>query len=246
MQVTRDARNATYQSTTSVLFEADGRLRPFQRAKYQPKLERLLELGIGSRDPILDVGVGYGAWLSHLERAGFQDLSGMDPFEDSIALARERTRARFSLGRIEDEEWPFPEGHFAAITCFDVIEHLEDPPLYLRRVVRYLRPGGVAIVTTPLLELGYRCRWLPFVGLPDTNPTHINVRPPEYWVRLAGDGPLELLETWRGESLTHLRLFDRIGWVIERVGVDHRRIPGLRQFEQSFCMTLRRPVAARG
>lgn len=243
MPATGDAKNKTYQSTLGHLFREDGTLTPFQLSKYEPKIRRLRFAGLTENDPILDVGVGYGAWLSLLERQRFNRLHGMDPFQGSIDLAKERTHAEFRLGRIEDAAWPFEPGTFAAITCFDVVEHLTEPQVFFARTARYLKPGGLALVTTPLLELGYRLRRVPLLGLPDTNPTHINVRPPDYWLELAKDESFELLDAWRGESLTHVRYMNHVGTLVRRLGVDHRRIPGLRQFEQSFCMLMRSPRA---
>jgi len=239
MRATRDVSNTTYQLTLDRLFEPDGSLKPFQKAKYEPKVRRLRSAGLGNADPILDVGIGYGAWLSLLERSGFENLHGMDPFEGSIDLAGHRTRAKLRLGRIEDEAWPYEERSFATITCFEVVEHLEEPPVFFQRVRRYLRPDGLALITTPLLEVGYRLRNFPVIGIPDTNPTHINVKPPDYWLGVVRRSGFRVVEAWRGETLTHVRLMNHVGTVVARLGVDHRRVPGLRQFEQSFCVLFR-------
>ena len=48
-------------------------------------------------------------------------------------------------------------------------------------------------------------RKLPFIGKPDLNPTHINVRVPEYWRRLALGLGYEILDEWMGEHLTHIK-----------------------------------------
>lgn len=239
MNNNQDHQNKTFQPKVDQLFERDGTLKPFQRCKYEPKLARLRREGITHADPILDVGVGYGAWLSLLQREGFHALYGMDPFEGSIGIAQTRTTARFSLGRIEQISWPFDAASFSVITCFDVVEHLEDPPIFFRHAARYLKPGGLLVITTPLLEIGYRMRKIPWLGRPDTNPTHINVKPPAYWLEAAKQGPFELIEAWRGDNLTHIRFIDSVGKLASAFGIDHQQIPGLRQFEQAFCMLLR-------
>lgn len=244
MSTTHDSENPTYQSTFAHLFEEDGSLKPFQLAKYAPKVTKLRRAGLASSDRILDVGVGYGAWLSLLEREGFTNLYGMDPFEGSIALAKGRTRAAVCLGRIEDDSWPFDPASFSAITCFEVVEHLVKPSVFFERARRYVKPNGLVLITTPLLELGYRLRRVPWLGIPDKNPTHINVRAPAYWLDLAQTAAFDVLDAWRGESLTHVRFMNHFGTIVRRLGVDHRSLSGLRQFEQSFCLLLRKPPDA--
>ncbi|HET6247330.1 MAG TPA: class I SAM-dependent methyltransferase [Tepidisphaeraceae bacterium] len=42
-----------------------------------------------------------------------------------------------------------PKEAFDAITCFDVLEHVPDPPAMVRTLASYLRPGGVLYVSAP-------------------------------------------------------------------------------------------------
>ena len=44
---------------------------------------------------------------------------------------------------------PGHEGAFDVVVAAEVIEHLENPRFMIREIFRLLRPGGVAIVTTP-------------------------------------------------------------------------------------------------
>ena len=44
---------------------------------------------------------------------------------------------------------PLVAASFDLVVSFQVIEHLEDPSVYLEAVGRLLRPGGSAIITTP-------------------------------------------------------------------------------------------------
>jgi SAM-dependent methyltransferase len=73
-----------------------------------------------------------------------------------------------------EEPFPFPDGHFDAITLFDVIEHLPGYPAVLASCRRCLRPGGKLLVITlnagslarPLL--GKRWAWY-------QDPTHVHM-----------------------------------------------------------------------
>ena len=89
--------------------------------------------------------------------------------------------------------------------------------------------------------MGYRMRGLPVLGRPDTNTTHINVHPPKYWLELVAQSGLELIEDWRGENLTHVKYIHWASKLTDFFGLDHRKVPGLNVFEQSFLMLMRRP-----
>lgn len=236
----RDQDNVTFTHSIKTLYSREGL--KFQREKYLPKIAFLKNrFGEGfSGIRLLDVGVGYGVFLHLLEHGeGLSNLYGMDPFPDSIEIARRYTSARIVLGDIRDERWPVEEGFFDAVTCFDVVEHLTEPGVFFENVKPCLRPGAVVIVTTPNRSLPYRMRSIPFIGLPDTNPTHINVQKPSFWNALAKEHGFEVLEEWRGEHLTHIRLVPKVLKLASGVlRLDHRKIPLVNAFEQSFCMAL--------
>ena len=46
---------------------------------------------------------------------------------------------------------PFPDATFDTVVAFQVLEHCEDPATVLQEMHRVLRPGGIVIVTTPVL-----------------------------------------------------------------------------------------------
>jgi len=236
----RDRDNVTFTHSIETLYSAEGL--KFQREKYLPKIELVKNRFAGAFAGInlLDVGVGYGVFLHLLEHEeGLSNLYGMDPFPDSIEIARRYTSARIVQGDIRDDRWPVEENHFDAVTCFDVVEHLPEPGVFFENVKQVLRPGAVVIVTTPNRGLPYRMRSIPLIGLPDTNPTHINVRRPSYWLALAKKNGFSVLEAWRGEHLTHIRLVPKILKAACGIfGLDHRRIPLVNAFEQSFCVAL--------
>ena len=236
-----DHDNATFASKRSEVFGDDGRLKPFQRRKYEPSVARLEAAGLSSNGRIVDVGVGYGCFLALLRELNFTNTVGMDPFPASIDIAQEMSGAEIRSGRIEDEKWPFEEQSLDAITCFDVIEHLERPGIFFENAIKYVRPGGLVLATTPLKLMGYRMRGIPVIGRPDTNTTHINVHPPKYWLDLVAQSDFELLEDWRGENLTHVKYIHWASKLTDLFGLDHRKVPGLSLFEQSFLMLLRRP-----
>ncbi|MBK8170302.1 MAG: class I SAM-dependent methyltransferase [Sandaracinaceae bacterium] len=50
-----------------------------------------------------------------------------------------------------NREWPFPDASFDALFGIEIIEHVENPRFFLREAMRVLRPGGIAIISTPNL-----------------------------------------------------------------------------------------------
>lgn len=236
----RDRDNITFTHSIETLYSARGLA--YQREKYIPKIDLLRER-FGDRFgglAVLDIGVGYGVFLHLLEHEfGLTRLAGMDPFPGSIEKARRYTSADIRGGDITDETWPFDPGAFDVVTCFDVVEHLGDPAVFFSRVKPYLATGGAVVVTTPNRDLPYRMRSIPLVGFPDTNPTHINVHGASYWRRMALENGFRVVASWKGEHLTHIRLVPKVlADLCRLLRLDHRRIPIVRAFEQSFCMIL--------
>ena len=145
---------------------------------------------------VLDVGCGYGFLLEALEKAGYE-AHGIEVSAHAAEQARRRTRAQvFQQGA--EEPFPFPDGHFDAITLFDVIEHLPRYPAALASCRRCLGPGGKLFVITlnahsiarPLL--GKRWAW-------HQDPTHVHMFTARMLRRALEEAGLEV-ETLTTES----------------------------------------------
>lgn len=103
-------------------------------------------------DAILDFGSGCGRMLPHVaERVnGRARLHGSDVDAEAIEWARQhRPEASWSVNQAEPP-LPFPEGKFDLVYSVSIFTHLdEDLQLrWLEDVVRVMRPGGVALLTT--------------------------------------------------------------------------------------------------
>ena len=117
----------------------------------------LHKLGRRSGDNLsfLDVGCGAGITLRHLatlEQGKIDRYVGID-------LAAERLTPRYSdIHGIDvtfhnvnlDDAWDF--GEFDVIWCSEVIEHLMDDIGQFVKIKRALKPGGMALITTPCLQ----------------------------------------------------------------------------------------------
>lgn len=98
----------------------------------------------------LDVGCGWHLdWPWELERE--QELlrgtsvCGIDP--DWQAITRHRSIRRRVVGIIET--LPYASCSFDLVSANVVVEHLKDPGLAFREVLRVLRPGGAFVFRTP-------------------------------------------------------------------------------------------------
>lgn len=239
----KDTKNLHYSRSEETTFRPDGQLVNFELMKFAPKIDEIRRrLGDSPDLRILDVGVGYGAWLYLLEKRGYRCLFGMDPFPESLDIAARHSGAQLVEGRIEDEHWPYEPESFDVVTCFEVVEHLREPRLFFSRARQYLRPGGLMILTTPNRSLFYAMRRLPRIGISDTNPTHINVRRPRYWLRLAREEGYDIVRKWYGESMAHIHYLPGIFEGLQRRwGWDLARTWIFRGLQQSLCLSLRRP-----
>lgn len=93
-------------------------------------------------------GEGYGAaWLAEVA----ESVIGIDIDGASVEHARaryaEHHNLKFVLGDIQ--ALPLADSCVDAVTCFEAIEHVENPREVVEEVVRVLRPGGLLLVSTP-------------------------------------------------------------------------------------------------
>jgi 2-polyprenyl-3-methyl-5-hydroxy-6-metoxy-1,4-benzoquinol methylase len=125
-----------------------GELREAQGAKLQT-FDRLLRLLERHVDPgrLLDVGCGAGLLLQAAADRGW-DVCGLEISRGAARTARDIAgEACVVVGGIEAVR--APSGAFRAVTMTDVLEHLPDPTVSLRRCHDLLAPGGCLLVTTP-------------------------------------------------------------------------------------------------
>jgi SAM-dependent methyltransferase len=189
------------------------------KVKYLGYLIRLLRAHGVAGGRVLDVGAGYGFFLGALAAAGYQPF-GLELSPEAAERARERTPgATVAVGSAE-EPFPFPDGHFQAITLLDVIEHLDRYPETLASCRRCLAPGGKLVVIT--LNAGSLAR--PILGKRwsfHLDPTHVHMFSRRLLARaLAGAGLRTIVLTTMsnfcnvGEGNPVLKPLRKIGRVV--------------------------------
>ncbi len=95
---------------------------------------------------LIDVGANYGYFLA---AAGTVfDAWGLEPNADAVEASRQWFGVRNVLGVVEAPAPALP-ATVDLVTCWDVIEHLEDPATALAAIRGRLRPGGWLFLSTP-------------------------------------------------------------------------------------------------
>lgn len=95
----------------------------------------------------LDIGCGDGAVLEALRASHGVVGKGLDLSERSVRICR-RLGFEAEAGRFEDYEAGEGE-RYDVVHSSHVIEHLESPLEYMRKVYELLEPGGVSVFITP-------------------------------------------------------------------------------------------------
>jgi len=117
---------------------------------FHVRRQRVLELLPERLGRVADIGCGPGVMTEAvLERGG-----SFDGFDLSPEMVREGSekfagneRVRFQIGNIEALE--VPDESYDQVICMAVTEYLRTPNRALSEIARILRPGGIAIITTP-------------------------------------------------------------------------------------------------
>ncbi len=97
----------------------------------------------------LDVGAGLGKAMNAMKLEGF-DVYGIEPspnFRDKAIEWLKIPEEKLALASAEEAE--FLENQFDFITFGAVFEHLYHPEAILKRVIKWLKPGGIVHIEVP-------------------------------------------------------------------------------------------------
>ena len=115
---------------------------PVLRREFAHSADFVRRFSDGSR--LLDLGCAYGFFLKEAAKRHFEIL-GIELAEDAAESCRQA--GLNVLSGIADEANMTRIGEVDVITMFDVIEHLPQPRESLALCVRYLKPGGIIVIT---------------------------------------------------------------------------------------------------
>ncbi|MBK3662010.1 bifunctional 2-polyprenyl-6-hydroxyphenol methylase/3-demethylubiquinol 3-O-methyltransferase UbiG [Bradyrhizobium diazoefficiens] len=121
---------------------------------------------------VLDIGCGAGLLCEPLSRLGAQVI-GMDPSASNIAAAKlHADKSHLSIDyRCTTVEEIDPRERFDIVLAMEVVEHVVDVGVFLKRCAAMLKPNGLMVVSTlnrnwksfalAIVGAEYVLRWLP-------------------------------------------------------------------------------------
>lgn len=97
---------------------------------------------------VLDVGCGLGRYFPFFNNC---EVVGVDFAEKTCEEARKaHPSAQVDCHDIAKNGLSiYPDASFEYILCAEVIEHMENPQALIDEIHRVLKPGGLAVITTP-------------------------------------------------------------------------------------------------
>ncbi|MDN3203291.1 class I SAM-dependent methyltransferase [Algoriphagus sediminis] len=144
-----------------------------------PIHQRLLKAYIAAKPwisgKLLEVGCGEGRGVDILLPLA-EDYLGIDKIGEVIdSLQKKHLKTKFEQAVIP----PFStieDSSFNTVVSFQVIEHIQDDKLFLEEIYRVLKPGGIAIISTPNINFTL-----------SRNPWHIREYKPEQLTKLCNE-----------------------------------------------------------
>jgi len=150
---------------------------------------------ISAEDIVVDVGCGDGDKAHFCAQRGAAIIF-VDSDPGQVGLAGKRlagSRARSLTPVVSDADpLPLESGIATRVIASEVIEHVDDPVVFLRELVRVGRPGALYLLTVPdpVCE-GMQKKLAPPIHF--QKPNHIRIIQRDEFVRMATDAGLEIV-----------------------------------------------------
>lgn len=98
---------------------------------------------------LLDIGCSSGSFLRNVKSPKWK-LYGIEMSQPVADHASATTGAEVFVGDVLDAD--FAESSFDAVTGFHVMEHMYDPVAVMKKVLYWLKPGGIFTITLPNVD----------------------------------------------------------------------------------------------
>jgi SAM-dependent methyltransferase len=225
----RDAESVKFWSTHFFRETAEAR----RERMFRPRAALVAELCGRDGRPrgrLVDIGSGYGLFLEEVvKQEAVKEVLGIEPAPNLAAVCRGKGFTVVEK-RVED----LAEGEIQAdvATAFEVLEHVFDPPAFLRGARRTLCPGGMLLLTTQTVT-GFDIQVLWEHSKSVAPPQHINL--------LSVDGLRRLVERC-GFSVTEVTTPGNLDVDIVQNGMKVASPPDIPRFVRTL---LRQPESVR-
>lgn len=101
---------------------------------------------------ILDIGAGYGFFVKAMQAEGYH-VHGIELSDTRRQIASQYTGIEiYGLNLLTDTIPDEMKGKYQVVTLFQVLEHITQPQLFLKRIQQLLAPEGMLIVEVPNLQ----------------------------------------------------------------------------------------------
>jgi 2-polyprenyl-3-methyl-5-hydroxy-6-metoxy-1,4-benzoquinol methylase len=111
---------------------------------------------VGFKDSILDVGCGSGRIILSMQRSGFRNLTGIDPFLEKDLQHTDNLK-------ILKKDLFEMTGQYDFIMMHHAFEHMDHPGKVLQKIHALLKPGGKLLIRIPVANSHawrkYRTHW---------------------------------------------------------------------------------------
>jgi SAM-dependent methyltransferase len=181
----------SYESYADYRRTAQGRLMRLAYDYGMNKRCRFVTAAAPRGGRLLDVGCAAGSFLTAMRDKPGWEVEGVELSVETAQIARERNGLKVFAGTLE--EAAFPDNHFAAVTLWDVLEHLHDPVGTLVEIRRILQPGGIVVIRVPNLASWDAAIFGQYWAGLDA-PRHLYVYTPETLARSLTSGGVELID----------------------------------------------------
>lgn len=113
-----------------------------------PPLRNIVQARLQSGNRIMELGCGGGATAAMVSELGFSVIA-VDPSKAGIRVATEAYPTVRFAERSAYDDLLSEFGEFDAVISLEVVEHCYWPRRFAKTIFTLLRPGGLAIISTP-------------------------------------------------------------------------------------------------
>jgi 2-polyprenyl-3-methyl-5-hydroxy-6-metoxy-1,4-benzoquinol methylase len=98
---------------------------------------------------VLDLGCGNGSFIAAFQQYGWE-LYGLDASQSGVSVAREAFPwVKFSIADLTSDLEHELIGKCDVVLSLEVVEHIFLPRVFARNCFRFLKPGGILVLSTP-------------------------------------------------------------------------------------------------